>query len=154
LLKREFFMNVGSLDVVGSLPSPVPPEPIDLDRITNLRTLEALLPGPGADTIRVGYLREAELHFARIAGPNPSPVEAMLARTVAANWLEGKLLRRRYATGASGRDALPVLDHLQKSLARCERRLMSALKTLVLLRGLNVKLETLRMSLLADSGDD
>jgi hypothetical protein len=124
----------------------VRPEPTDLDRITNLRLLEAALPGADADCIRARYVREAEDQFERLAGPDRSPVDVVIARAIAANWLEVKLIRRRYSAELEHRGSISMLDHLQKTISRGERRMMAGLRTLEAIRKLNVGPAMLQLS--------
>ncbi len=72
-----------------------------------------------------------------ILGPDPSPLEDLLARRIAACWLQVNYLETIYAVnvennGLSGRWS----ESMQRSIDRAQRRYLSAIKTLVQVRRL------------------
>jgi len=78
-------------------------------------------------------------HRREILGPDPSPLEDLLARRIAACWLHLHYLETIYAlnvenNGLSGRWS----EFMQRSIDRAQRRYLSAIKTLVQVRRLLV----------------
>ncbi len=74
-----------------------------------------------------------------IGGPDPSPLEDLLAQRIAACWLQVHYLETVYAVnaesnGLSGRWS----ESMQRSIDRAQRRYLSAIKTLVQVRRLLV----------------
>ncbi len=72
-----------------------------------------------------------------IGGPDPSPLEDLLARRIAACWLQVHYLETIYAVnvennGLSGRWS----ESMQRSIDRAQRRYLSAIKALVQVRRL------------------
>ena len=72
-----------------------------------------------------------------IGGPDPSPLEDLLARRIAACWLQVHYLETIYAVnvennGLSGRWS----ESMQRSIDRAQRRYLSAIRTLVQVRRL------------------
>ncbi len=72
-----------------------------------------------------------------IGGPDPSPLENLLAQRIAACWLQVHYLETVYAVnvennGLSGRWS----ESMQRSIDRAQRRYLSAIKTLVQVRRL------------------
>ncbi len=98
---------------------------------TSLLTREAVL------------ARMAELR-AELAGPNPSPVEQLLADRAVACWLNLHQLELIYA----GRESTPLAlaQHYQKSIDRAHRRYLTSLKVLADVRkiGITVQLNIAR----------
>ena len=73
----------------------------------------------------------------KIGGPDPSPLEDLLARRIAACWLQVHYLETIYAVnvennGLSGRWS----ESMQRSIDRAQRRYLSAIKALVQVRRL------------------
>jgi hypothetical protein len=77
---------------------------------------------------KLDHLRE------ELAGPNPSPVERLLADRVASCWLHLHHLEMIYA----GKDSmtLALAAHYQRCIDRAHNRYLSALKALALVRKL------------------
>jgi hypothetical protein len=75
-----------------------------------------------------------------LAGPNPTAVESMLARTAAILWFSLRLHERRYGDWATSEEGMTIVqsDHLQRRIDRTHRRLMSTIKTLATVRRLAV----------------
>jgi len=74
-----------------------------------------------------------------IRGPDPSPLEDLLAQRIAACWLQVHYLETMYAQnlkncGLTGRQS----ESFQRSIDRAQRRYLSAIKTLVQVRRLLV----------------
>lgn len=71
---------------------------------------------------------------AELAGPNPSPLERLLAERIAACWLHLYNLEMTYAS----KDGWPLdlAMHYQKSIDRAHKRYLSAIKTLATVRKL------------------
>ncbi len=72
-----------------------------------------------------------------IGGPDPSPLEDLLAQRIAACWLQVHYLETMYAQnlkncGLTGRQS----ESFQRSIDRAQRRYLSAIKTLVQVRRL------------------
>jgi hypothetical protein len=121
-----------------------------LDLECNVVLLQALHPSDDAIRLRGKYALEAEMLAAELAGSNPGPAESVLAATAAANWLAGRLLASRYAACLGSGENVGVLDHLQRSVTRCERRMMLAIRHLQSLRRLDIKLSLLKLSIEKD----
>ncbi len=72
-----------------------------------------------------------------ILGPDPSPLEDLLAQRIAACWLQVHYLETMYAQnlkhcGLTGRQS----ESMQRSIDRAQRRYLSAIRTLVQVRRL------------------
>jgi hypothetical protein len=94
------------------------------------------------------WLAEAEHMAERLAGDRPSEAELILSRTAASNWLWSKLLATAFAIASnSGETQAQTLDCYQRSISRCEKRLSLALRSLSAIRRLDVRLESLRLSI-------
>lgn len=75
-----------------------------------------------------------------LAGPSPTPVERVLARTAAISWFALRLHEAQYAGGEAGKGGMTIRqsEHAQRRMDRAHRRLMSTLKTLAAVRRLAV----------------
>jgi hypothetical protein len=73
---------------------------------------------------------------AELAGPNPSPVERVLAETAATSWFAFRMSEAQYAAGATSEGGMTLAqsEHAQRRTDRAHRRLMSTLKTLAAVR--------------------
>lgn len=76
---------------------------------------------------------------AELAGPNPPPVERLLAERVVACWLHLNSLELSYAS----KETMPLelAQHYQKCIDRAHKRYLSALKTLADVRKLGVTVQ-------------
>lgn len=72
------------------------------------------------------------------AGPNPSPMEKVLAETAAINWFVLRMHEAAYASSSTSPDGLSLrqADFAVRRIDRAHRRLLSSLKTLATVRRL------------------
>jgi hypothetical protein len=77
---------------------------------------------------------------ADLAGPQPSPVELMLARTAAILWWTLRMHEGQYAGCGTADGGMTIIqsEHQQRRIDRTHRRLMSTIKTLATVRRLAV----------------
>jgi hypothetical protein len=74
-----------------------------------------------------------------LAGPTPTPVEEVLARTGAINWFMLRLLEAQYVTATTdNRLSFASSEHYQRRINSAHRRLMATLRTLSTVRRLIV----------------
>lgn len=74
---------------------------------------------------------------AELAGPDPSPVERMLADTAAIAWFDHRYAEANYAAaGIEGGMTIAQSENNQRRIDRTHRRLMATLKTLAAVRRL------------------
>jgi hypothetical protein len=74
-----------------------------------------------------------------LAGPSPTPVEEVLARTGAINWFMLRLLEAQYVTATTdNRLSFASSEHYQRRINSAHRRLMTTLRTLSTVRRLVV----------------
>jgi hypothetical protein len=86
-----------------------------------------------------GLKRELLRVAAGFVGPNPSPIEKLLAGTAAINWFALRMLEVQYADAITGDGVtLDSSEHHQRRIDRTHRRLMSTIKTLATVRRLAV----------------
>lgn len=78
--------------------------------------------------------RKLELLRADLAGPNPTPLERLLAERVVACWLHLHHLEAIYY-GTDGM-ALELARHYQRCISQAQRRYLAAVKTLAAVRKL------------------
>jgi hypothetical protein len=82
---------------------------------------------------------EIRAFAAELAGPNPSPVERVLAETAATSWFAYRLHEATYAAGVTKEGmTLAQSEHAQRRMDRAHRRYLSSLKTLSAVRRLAV----------------
>lgn len=115
------------------------PARVDLRTLDALATevqgvlIAAMTQGNGtvAETIvnQIAALRE------ELAGPSPSPLEALLVERVVACWLHLQHTELRYAQHL-GRLTMAQGEYHQRSIERAERRYLAAIKALATLRRL------------------
>jgi hypothetical protein len=73
----------------------------------------------------------------KLAGPNPSPIETVLADTAATCWFAFRMHEAQYAGTVSGDGmSLTQSEHAQRRMDRAHRRFLSTLKTLASVRRL------------------
>jgi hypothetical protein len=86
--------------------------------------------------IREGLEQKMQYLQAELAGPNPSPLERLLAERIAICWLLLYTLEAIYA----GKDSLSLDlgNYYQENINRAHRRYLSAIKTLATVRKLAV----------------
>jgi hypothetical protein len=72
------------------------------------------------------------------AGPNPGPIEQVLAETAAVNWFALRFHEARYASASTSGDGLTIrqADLYLRRIDGAHRRLMASLKTLATVRRL------------------
>jgi hypothetical protein len=77
---------------------------------------------------------------AELAGPSPSPVERMLAETVAVAWFSVRLCEAIHAAGVTSEKGLSLAqsEHSQRRLDRAHRRFLNSVKVLAHIRRLAV----------------
>jgi hypothetical protein len=75
---------------------------------------------------------------AELAGPNPSPVELVLAQTAAIDWLALRNFEARYSGAATSEGGMSLVqsEHQQRRIDRTHRRFLSTIKTLATVRRL------------------
>jgi hypothetical protein len=78
--------------------------------------------------------RKLDLLRAELSGPNPSPLERLLADRIASCWLHLHHLEMLYA-GKDGM-SLALAQHYQKCIDRAHKRYLSSLKALAVIRKL------------------
>jgi len=97
--------------------------------------------GTGADeATRERFRRVIDEVAADLAGPDPSPVERMLAGTAALSWFALRVHEAHFVGGStSGKGmTLAQAERGQRRLDRAHRRLLSTLRTLATVRRLAV----------------
>jgi hypothetical protein len=74
------------------------------------------------------------------AGPDPSPVELVLAETAAINWYALRMYEGKLYSATSGKDGIThkQTDFYMRCIDRSHRRFMQTLKTIALIRRLGV----------------
>jgi hypothetical protein len=77
---------------------------------------------------------------ADLAGPNPTPIERVLAEVAATNWFFLRQCEACYIGAVDSEDGITLAqsDHGQRRIDRAHRRLMTSLKTLATARRLAV----------------
>ena len=78
--------------------------------------------------------KQLELMRAKLAGPNPPPIERILVDRVVACWLH--VQHADHVAAQAGEVTLSVGDYLQRRQDRAHRRFLSAVKTLATVRRL------------------
>lgn len=76
---------------------------------------------------------------AELAGPNPSPVERLLAERAVLCWLH--VYHLEVSSAGNGSMSTQLADHHQKCLDRAHKRYMSALKALAEVRKLGITVQ-------------
>jgi hypothetical protein len=74
------------------------------------------------------------------AGPDPSPVELVLAETAAINWYALRMYEGKLYSATSGKDGIThkQTDFYMRCIDRSHRRFMQTLKAIALIRRLGV----------------
>jgi hypothetical protein len=86
---------------------------------------------------REAVSRKLELLRAELAGPDPTPLERLLAERAAACWLQVQHADIRYAQNQA-KLSIKQADYHQRRMDAAHRRYLSALKALALVRKLAV----------------
>jgi hypothetical protein len=122
-----------------------------LDDHADIITVQALT-GVAPEDLpkRARFLAEAQLMTERLAGNNASEAEKVLSRVASSNWLLSKLLHAAYALALPSAQ-IQTLDHYTRAISRAEKRLSLALRSLSAIRRLDVRLESLRLSIKRES---
>lgn len=85
---------------------------------------------------------ESKLHSvaSEFAGPNPSPIERVLAETAALNWYALRLYEGRLASADSSKGGITYkqTDFYMRCIDRTHRRFLQTLKTIALIRRLGL----------------
>jgi hypothetical protein len=124
-------------------PKPVKPEsrpgpgPNPTDRHVLEKALNDLA-GFGDDLLP--YLRRVQAEYAAdLVGPNPTGVEDALAQTAAINWYVMRLFEAMFfkANNAQGQ-TLREAEAMQRMINHAHRRLLSTLRTLAVIRRLDI----------------
>jgi len=84
------------------------------------------------------------------AGPDPSPLEALLAERIAVCWLQVKLYEALYAVSFGANNVVSSLPH-QKRIDLVNRRYLATIKTLAQVRRLQIPL-SLHVNIAAQGG--
>ena len=71
-----------------------------------------------------------------LAGPAPTPLERLLAHSIAVCWLQVHQADRSYAANTRDGVGLPLGDYLQRRQDRAHRRYLQAIRTLAQVRRL------------------
>jgi hypothetical protein len=82
--------------------------------------------------------RQLEKKREELAGPNPTPLERLLAERVALCWLHATHADAVYPQALGQRRSLELGDSLQRRQDRTHRRLLASIRTLALVRRLAV----------------
>jgi hypothetical protein len=105
--------------------------------------------GPGADeATRERFRRVIDEVAADLAGPDPSPVERLLAETAALSWFALRVHEARFASGATsaGGMTLAQAERGHRRVDRANRRLLSTLRTLATVRRLAVPADPIHLA--------
>ncbi len=78
--------------------------------------------------------RQIRATASNLGGPNPSPIEAMLARRAALCWISVNWSESQYANLLREGTTMEKSDHYQRRTDRAHRRLLSSLKALASVR--------------------
>lgn len=92
----------------------------------------------GNDKTKEHLRQELRNIIADLVGPDPSPVERVLAETAAINWFALRLFEARYSGSATSGEGLALVqsEHQQRRIDRTHRRFLSTIKTLATVRRL------------------
>jgi hypothetical protein len=109
-----------------------------MDRWATGRLIDWAAGNDGDEKTKTKLHNELQAVAADLAGPNPSPVEVMLADAAATCWFALRMHEAHYAgCKADGEDmTLVQSEHSQRRMDRAHRRLLSTLKTLATVRRL------------------
>jgi hypothetical protein len=120
---------------VGSDPAKVDPNRARTpDRYVVEQLFDQLI---GCDEKTKQFIHQEQQRFAAdLAGPNPSPIERVLADTAAVCWFSLRLFETQ-DLGAKGL-TLRQSEHQQRRIDRAHRRLLATLRLLVTARRLGV----------------
>jgi hypothetical protein len=81
-------------------------------------------------------VRESELLAQNLAGPNPSPLERLLAEQISVNWLAVRAAEVLHE--AAGKISIDLLPQFQSRIDAAHRRLMTSIKTLAQVQRLQI----------------
>jgi hypothetical protein len=119
---RDLLQNPVAVDLLGG----------DLARQAQLTLIDKF---SGKNLLyKESLARKLDLMRAELSGPNPSPLERLLAERVAACWLHLHHLEILYAMKDSM--SLELAAHYQRCMDRAHKRYLSAIKTLAVVRKL------------------
>jgi hypothetical protein len=94
--------------------------------------------GEKASDTRKEVLEDLSNLSTDLAGPNPGPVEKLLAEDAALNWLALRLYQVIHTYEAGRGITLARSEHAQRRITHAHRRFLSAVKTLATVRRLAV----------------
>jgi hypothetical protein len=103
--------------------------------------------GRGATSQQIDWAwQDLACVVAELVGPDPTPVELMLARTAAADWLALRAYQARYGATEAAKDMTHEMRiHFQKIMDRAHRRLMGSVKMLTTVRRLAIPAAPIRI---------
>jgi hypothetical protein len=86
------------------------------------------------------HIRKVQEEYARaLVGPNPSGVEEALAQTAAINWYTMRLFEALFFKANNSREqTVRQAESQQKMIDHAHRRLLSTLRTLAMVRRLDI----------------
>jgi hypothetical protein len=107
-----------------------------LDRCASRSLLQTFI-GINNDKLTTDLMKEMEGLAVELAGPNPTPVESLLARTAATCWVWMRGYEIQTASAASTLHVNPgKYDPLQRRIDHAHQRMLKTLKTLAEVRRL------------------
>ena len=111
------------------------------------------------EALAAAIRRRVELVQVELAGPDPSPAEALLAERAASCWLAVYLAEWSASSQLPGR-LVPLADYDQRRVDAAHRRYLSSLRTLAVVRKLgvpdlqvNIDARSVRMASVPTTGD-
>jgi hypothetical protein len=92
--------------------------------------------GKQSTETRESLRQEISRVAAELAGPNPTPIERMLAEVAAVDWFALRLHEARYASASSSQEGITLVqgEHCQRRIDRTHRRFLQTVKTLAMVR--------------------
>jgi hypothetical protein len=107
-----------------------------MDRLTEDRLVDLAVGGSDAKTKGEFKLEIIDV-AAELAGPDPSPIEASLARTGALCWFTMRAAEAQFAVYMKGKDVTVAgAEYRQRRINHAHRRYLSTLRTLAQVRKL------------------
>jgi hypothetical protein len=88
---------------------------------------------------------DAATMAADLAGPDPSPAEALLARAVTADYLAWSYHRYSYDRAETEGMSIKLSEHHQRRIDRTHRRMLASLRTLAVVRRLARPMPTIKV---------
>lgn len=100
----------------------------------------------GNPLIEEGLVDRAETMEKDLAGPNPNPLETLLASRIATCWLDCHILDALTKNCMENGGSLRAIDFFDKTRHRAHDRLMSAIKALAYVRRVNLNVLLLQLN--------